>query len=232
MDERRAYLKQLASQSARRWSATPLPSSLAGETRIETRNTIYQLRDGVCYATVRREGVGAGRVHPSAFVGMRVVGWLSREDPQSGVTPEWRPGAYAVLWRPRQPNEEHSAVALTSTSHALRAVARPVPPPALVGREAPRPPAMVQARRASTPPPPPLPRAIPRSTLLPQPVTPSSWVPRAPPSSTRLHIDPYLRDVPGAPETPTPVARRASSMPPPLPPRVQGVRPLQLRVPD
>jgi len=222
MDERRAYLKQLAARSARRWSASPLPASFAGETRIVTRNTVYQLNDGVCYAVSRHEGAGAGRMHPSAFVGMRMVGWLMRDDPHAGITLEWKPGAYAVLWRPREASEEHSAVALTSTSHAFRVVARAVPPPEMVPREKPRAPVPVRSGRLSSPPP--LPLAIPRSTLLPRPVTPSSWVPPAPASTTHLH----LGHVPPAPETPT---RRVSSIPPPLPPRAQGVKPLQLRVP-
>jgi hypothetical protein len=184
MDQRRAYLKQLAAQSARRWSTSPPAPSLAGETRIETKNTVYELTDGVCHAVSRHEGAAAGRMHPSAFVGMRVVGWLMRDDPHAGVTQEWKAGAYAVLWRPREASEKHSAVALTSTSHAFRVV----------------------TRRLSSPPP------LPRSTLLPRPITPSSWVPPAP-------------------ETPTPPPRRASSIPPPLPPRTQGVKPLQLRGP-
>jgi hypothetical protein len=225
MDERRAYLKQLAARSARRWSTSPLPASFAGDTRIETRNTVYQLTDGVCYAVSRQEGAGAGRMHPSAFVGMRIVGWLMRDDPQAGITQEWKPGAYAVLWRPRGAGEEHSAVALTSTSHAFRVVARTVPPPELALRETARQPAAVRSRRLSSPPP--LPLAIPRSTLLPRPTTPSSWVPPAPSSTTRLHMG----QAPPAPDTPTPAVRRASSMPPPLPPRGHGVKPLQLRVP-
>ncbi len=200
MDERRAYLKKLASQSARRWSASPLPSAFAGETRIETRNTVYELREGVCYSVSRHEGAGAGRMHPSAFVGMRLVGWLMRDDPHAGITLDWKEGAYAVLWRPRQGNEEHSAVALTSTSHAFHVV----------------------ARRPSTPPP------LPRSTLLPRPTTPPSWVPPPPSSTTRLHMG----QIPDAPDTPTPAPRRVSSFPPPLPPRAQGVKPLQLRVPS
>jgi hypothetical protein len=225
MDERRAYLKQLAARSARRWSTSPLPPSFAGETRIETRNTVYQLTGGVCHAVSRQEGAGAGRMHPSAFVGMRLEGWLMRDDPHSGIALEWKPGAYAVLWRPREASEEHSAVALTSTSHAFRVVARTVPPPEASLRETARNPVPARSRRLSSPPP--LPLAIPRSTLLPRPVTPASWIPPAPPSTTRLHMG----HVPPAPETPTPVARRASSMPPPLPPRVQGVKPMQPRLP-
>jgi hypothetical protein len=230
MDQRRAYLKNLAARSARRWSAAPLAPCFAGETRIETRNTVYQLRDGVCYVVTRREDAGAGRMHPSAFVGMRIVGWLLRDDPEVGITSEWRPGAYAVLWRPREGSEEHSAVALTSASLGFRVVARsvgaqartptfrpPAPPPPA--------PATVRSGRSSTPPP--LPLAIPRSTVLPRPPAPPSWIPPAPSSMTRLHME----GVPEAPETPTPLAQRRSSVPPPLPPKAQGIRPMPLREP-
>ena len=213
MDERRAYLKDLAARSARRWSSAPLPHCFSGEARIETRNTTYRLRDGVCFDVARREGAGLGSSHPSEFVGMRVVGWLLREAPTSGITHEWQPGAYAVLWRPRQPLEAHSAVALTSATHAFRPGVRATVPPPL-----PRP---------STPPLLPLP--IPRSTLLPQPVTPPSWVPPPPLSTTRFHMGDSMRPLPPAPETPTPVRR--SSIPPPLPPTARALHPLPPRLP-
>jgi hypothetical protein len=205
MNGRRAYLKELAARSARRWSTEPLPASLAGETRIETRNTVYQLRDGICYAVTRHAGAEGRGMHPSSFVGMRVVGWLTQNHPQAGLHLEWTPGSYAVLWRPRLPHEEHSAVALTSSSHAFRAVA-PSPP---------------ELRRPSTPPP--LPAAA-RSTLLPRPATPAAWLQPAPLSTTRVHAG----QIPEPP--PTPTIRRPSSIPPPLPPRTQGVRPLQTRL--
>ncbi|HEY8090583.1 MAG TPA: hypothetical protein VIF09_22130 [Polyangiaceae bacterium] len=220
MDERRAYLKQLAARSARRWSATPLPECFAGETRIETRNTCYQLRDGVCHAVSRQQGSGPGRCHPSEFVGMRIVGWLLRDAPTSGVTLEWQPGAYAVLWRQRA-DREHSAVALTSTSVAFRPALRTSVPPPLPHPVATR-------SRSSTPPP--LPFQASRSTFLPQPVTPPSWIPPAPGSMTRLHMEELRRsEIPLAPETPTPARR--STVPPPLPPLASGRRPMPLRIP-
>jgi hypothetical protein len=163
MDSRRAYLKDLAARSARAWGAAPLPPSFAGETRIETRNTTYQLRDGICYAVHRNEDVGQGRAHPSAFVGMRIVGWLMREDPRSGISVEWRPGAYAVLWRQRSGSTEHSAVALTSSSSAFRVIARTVPPP------------LPQPSRQSAPPPPPdTPTPLRRTSSVPPPLPSSS----------------------------------------------------------
>jgi hypothetical protein len=233
MDQRRAYLKELSARSARRWSAQPLPRCFAGETRIETRNTVYLLRDGVCYLVTRREEAGAGRAHPGEFAGMRVVGWLLRDDPRAEVCSDWRPGAYAVLWRPRAPDEAHSAVALTSSTVAFRVVARTAPPPLpspTPSRAIPSPPRL---RRESTPPP--LPLALPRSSgIVPRdaaritrPPSPPSWVPPPPPSMTRLHMD----AVPAAPETPTPAVPRKSSVPPPLPVHAVGIRPMPLRIP-
>jgi hypothetical protein len=223
MDSRRAYLKDLAARSARAWGSTPLPPVFAGETRIETRNTIYQLRDGVCYAVNRNEEAGQGRAHPSAFVGMRIVGWLMREDPRAGISLDWRPGAYAVLWRSRAGSTEHSAVALTSSSSAFRVVARTVPAP------------LPEPSRQSAPPPATL-RVPP--PLVARAPAPPSFAPPAPPSTTRMH--PSV--VPQPPDTPTPL-RRTASVPPPLPSSRQApsrpapssrraaVRPLPLRVP-
>jgi hypothetical protein len=220
MDSRRAYLKDLAARSARSWGSTPLPPVFAGETRIETRNTTYQLRDGICYEVHRNEDAGQGRAHPSAFVGMRIVGWLMREDPRAGISLDWRPGAYAVLWRSRAESTEHSAVALTSSSSAFRLVARTVP-------QLPQP----QPSRPSSPPPPSV-RVPP--PLVARPPTPPSFAPPSPPSTTRVH--PPV--VPQPPDTPTPL-RRTSSVPPPLPSvrpvsrtgARAAVRPLPLRVP-
>jgi hypothetical protein len=221
MDSRRAYLKDLAARSARSWGSTPLPPAFSGETRIETRNTTYQLRDGICYAVQRNEDAGQGRAHPSAFVGMRIVGWLMREDPRAGISLDWHPGAYAVLWRSRSENTaEHSAVALTSSSSAFRVVARTVPP------QLPQP----QPSRPSAPPP---------AVRVPPPIvvrapTPPAFAPPGPPSTTRVH--PAV--VPQPPDTPTPL-RRTASIPPPLPSsrpaptpsRRAAVRPLPLRIP-
>jgi hypothetical protein len=202
MDERRAYLKQLAARSARRWSSAPLPECFVGETRIDTRNTCYQLRDGICYAVTRHEGGGGGQKHPSEFVGMRIVGWLMRETPRQGIMHEWQPGAYAVLWRPREGDEAHSAVALTSTTQSFRTILRVAPPPTFAQP--------ITTRQGRVPPPPPM--ALPRGSLLPRPMTPSPWVP-------------------SPPETPTP-PRRSSSVPPALPPTSPGGRrPLSLRTP-
>lgn len=166
MDERRAYLKQLASRSARSWADAPLPPAFAGETRVETRNTVYRLYDGICYAVTRREEAAPARTNPSAFAGMRLVGWLMRDDPRAGISLEWKPGAYAVLWRPRGESEEHSAIALTSTTLLFRTVARSVPPPLPARANSVRPPTPL-------PPPPPSMTRLHFSDVPPAPDTPT-----------------------------------------------------------
>jgi hypothetical protein len=220
MDLRRAQLKELAARSARLWGNMPIPPALRGETRVETRNTVYRLRDGICERIDRDGGGRPGSAHPDAFVGMRIVGWLLRDDPRSPLSLEWQPGAYAVLWRPRMGPTDRSAVALTSPTIAFQRVVRSVTP------------APSGIVRVSTPPP--LPAAAQRRTAPPirpalaQPPTPPS-VPRPPPpSTTRLHPS----QVPAPPETPTPLMR--PSTPPPLPPQARprataAVRPQPFR---
>ena len=167
MDSKRAHLKDLAARSARLWGGMPIHGSLAGETRIETRNTVYRLRDGICHRIERDARDQAGRAHPDAFVGMRVVGWLMRDDPRSALMMGWQPGAYAVLWRPRMGPTDRSAVALTSATVAFQRVVRATPtPPSRSGR-------------VSTPPPPPL--AAPRFPPLSRPPTPPSIARPSPP---------------------------------------------------
>jgi hypothetical protein len=168
MDTRRAHLKDLAWRFASYWENAVVPACLSGESRIETRNTVYQLRDGVCYAVVRDVEDGHGNAHASEMTGMRVVGWLPREGPEDLPMHKWEPGLRAVLWRPRT-RTERSAIAMTSRSVAFRQVARSVPPPL--------------PKRRTTPPP--LPSVMVRSSVLP--AAPPSIAPPPPPSTTRVH---------------------------------------------
>lgn len=131
MNERRAFLKDLAARSADAWAkenAATTPS-FRGETRVETKNTIYQFRDGTCVAVTRHDS--GWRADPTVFIGMRLVGWLAYDDPSAGLIQDWRPGAYAVLWRSRKPSETHASVALTSATISSEQTTRPSTPPPL-----------------------------------------------------------------------------------------------------
>lgn len=165
MNERRAFLKQLATRSADLWARAVQFGTFQGESKIVTRNTIYQLRDGVCVGVTRRDG--DFRSDPGVFVGMRMIGWLAYDDPRAGLMQSWRPGAYAVLWRPRAANEEHASVALTSASLAYETIPRePLP----IRRSAPPP----LPARAAMRPQPPLPSQIPTMTRVFVPAAPET----------------------------------------------------------
>lgn len=205
MDERRSFLKDLASRYADAWGGARDSSVFQGEGRVETRNTIYRVRDGVCVAVTRggrqdRGGAGAStpdsaaHADPTALIGMRLVGWLAHEDPTAGLTETWRPGAYAVLWRQRAPYETHSSVALTSATVSYESK---VPPPRIVSRaQAPSAVASTPMRKSVPPPLPPRASAHRRQPLAKLPTSPLP--PWAPSTLTRANI-------PMAPETPTPV---------------------------
>jgi hypothetical protein len=182
MDERRVFLKTLAHKSAEAWASSPVDPALRGETRIETRNTIYQLRDGVCVGVTRRTSNG-WRADPTVFIGMRVVGWLAYENPRAGLAPAWRPGSYAVLWRPRRTADIHSSVALTSATLAFEKVSPPkksTPPPLPARASSPPPPPPAPARTSAPPPPPPVPVAATARLMLQRPPTPVAARPPLP----------------------------------------------------
>ena len=116
MHARRALLKSLA--TVNRWDEAEIdayPRAFDGMTCVETRNTIYRFRDGVCFGITNRNQTRSGR--GSALVGMRIVGWLvtgTPDSPKQQLTRSWQSGACAVLFRPCATGGDDGAMALTS----------------------------------------------------------------------------------------------------------------------
>jgi hypothetical protein len=106
MQARKALLQRLAMVSD--WDSASR-TAFKGESWLESRNTLYRFRDGVCFEVGCREPRKAARAQE--LVGMRLVGWLDRE--RSAFMHEWQEGACAVMWRPAAPRAQE-AVALTS----------------------------------------------------------------------------------------------------------------------
>ena len=113
MEARRALLKKLASVTD--WDQTTR-AAFEGESWVETRNTIYRFRDGVCVAVARRDPRKKER--GSALLGMRLVGWVEGGPSCSRLSYEWTPGAYALLWRPERAGVDES-IAMTSCTTAF-----------------------------------------------------------------------------------------------------------------
>jgi hypothetical protein len=118
MESRRTLLEQLAtSLVGSRVAVAHTPASFDGETRVETRNTVYRLKDGVCIHVSQKDQRGAGA--RTDVVGMRVVGWLLPGGAPATVVHAWRPGTYAVLWRPGGKPSDATTFALTSATVAF-----------------------------------------------------------------------------------------------------------------
>ena len=108
MEARRELLKRLASVSD--WGGGTR-TAFEGESWIETKNTIYRFRDGVCTQVACRAGRKKARAR--SLVGMRLVAWLAGTDQHSRLAYEWEPGAYAVLWR-AEDEDGDEVMAMTS----------------------------------------------------------------------------------------------------------------------
>ena len=98
-DARRALLKKLATVTD--WDAASR-ASFAGESWLETRNTLYRFRDGVCFAVASRDPRKAALAR--AIVGMRLVGWLSGSGAR--IAREWEAGARGLLWRSQRDGDD------------------------------------------------------------------------------------------------------------------------------
>ncbi|CAN5205219.1 hypothetical protein BH09MYX1_BH09MYX1_38370 [soil metagenome] len=116
----RLWLKELAARCEVAWQTAVLPSSEEGQRRIETRHTIYVLEDSECIEVVRRDDGSP----VSSMQGMRLVGWYYDVDGDPRMASMWRPGARAVLWRPRRSSELESVIALTSPTFGFVHVGR------------------------------------------------------------------------------------------------------------
>ncbi len=112
-EPRRDLLKRLASVTD--WDSANR-TSFEGECWVETRNTIYRFRDGVCFEVSCSDPRKKPRA--SVLVGMRLVGWLEGGSERSRLSYEWTPGASALLWRPENAGEAE-AMAMTSRTTAF-----------------------------------------------------------------------------------------------------------------
>jgi hypothetical protein len=109
MTGRKALLKKLASVTD--WD-TARRAALEGESWLQTRNTLYRFRDGVCFAVATRDPAKQARA--SSVLGLRLVGWLVGNEGRGRFTYAWEVGAAAVLWKGGGGNGSDETMALTS----------------------------------------------------------------------------------------------------------------------
>ena len=92
-----AWLARLAPQSAAAWLALGA-RSFRGETSLETSNGVYRFRRGVFVSRARRPARSFDA--PKEMRGMRLIGFLADDGGAWSLSPRWRRGAHAVLWKP------------------------------------------------------------------------------------------------------------------------------------
>jgi len=125
-------LVRLARQSAATWQRVRGEAFL-GETIVETSNTIYRFENGVF--TGRAPKLSRGDWDsPPAMLDLEIIGFLSDEGGFWALSPRWREGSLAVLWRMSSDSAADKGFTLTSPTVAC-AIARPEP--AVIARDVP-----------------------------------------------------------------------------------------------
>ncbi|MBX3190720.1 MAG: hypothetical protein KF819_27225 [Labilithrix sp.] len=97
MDAPTAFLRQLATRSTATWQSRGR-RVFPGEASLETGNSLYRFRDGVFISRARKPARSFDA--PKSMRGMRLIGFLTEEAGRLSLSPRWRAGAHAVLWRP------------------------------------------------------------------------------------------------------------------------------------
>jgi hypothetical protein len=97
------FLVELAALSAARWHALGA-QTFPGELSIATDNSVYRFANGIFRGRVKN-GSRSFEV-PKAMRGTRLIGFLHDEGGLWSLSPRWREGAHAALWKPTAPNIE------------------------------------------------------------------------------------------------------------------------------
>lgn len=137
-----AWLAKLAPQSAAAWHALG-GRAFPGESSIETSNGLYRFRNGVFVSRARRPHRSFDA--PKEMRGMRLIGFLADEGGFWSLSPRWREGAHAVLWKPA--GADATSFILTSPTISI-ATEEPQPEPWVVKTSR----SGVHARRIARPP--------------------------------------------------------------------------------
>jgi hypothetical protein len=113
MHPRKALLKRLATVSD--WEAAS-HANFEGESWLQSRNTVFRFRDGICLEVASRDRARGNRA--GTLLGMRLLGWVVGEG--RVFTDQWAEGACAVLWRAGGGGTEESMAMTSATTSFAR----------------------------------------------------------------------------------------------------------------
>jgi hypothetical protein len=118
-----SFLAKLAPMSAGGWHALGA-QIYPGELSVATDNSVYRFKGGVFLGRARKNARTFDV--PKEMRGLRLVGFLHDEGGLWSLSPRWREGAHAVLWKPSETEEQ--AFLLTSRTREFT-IDEPAPAP-------------------------------------------------------------------------------------------------------
>jgi hypothetical protein len=99
----KTLLAKLAPMSAASWHALGA-EIFPGELSIATDNSVYRFKNGIFLSRAQKNTRSFDC--PKSMRGLRLIGLLHDEGGLWSLSPRWRAGAHAVLWKPDETDEE------------------------------------------------------------------------------------------------------------------------------
>lgn len=127
------HLADLASRSSAAWLEIGA-RIYAGELSVATGNSVYRFREGIFIS--RAQKPSRSFEAPKEMRGLRIIGFLREEGDTWLLTPQWRVGSHAVLWRVGGSDPTSFLLTSPTTDFALD---EPEPKPAPQPRPGPEP---------------------------------------------------------------------------------------------
>jgi hypothetical protein len=112
-----SFLAKIGPQSAAVWHALGA-QTFPGELSVATDNSVYRFKNGVFLSRATK----AGRSFdcPKAMRALRLIGFLHDEGGGLwSLSPRWRDGAHAVLWKPGSTEAESFILTSPSSSFTI-----------------------------------------------------------------------------------------------------------------
>jgi len=118
-----SFLAKIGPHSAAVWHALGA-QTFPGELSVATDNSIYRFKNGVFLSRAKK----AERSFdcPKAMRALRLIGFLHHEGGLWSLSPRWRDGAHAVMWKPG--STDASSFILTSPTSSFT-IDEPEPKP-------------------------------------------------------------------------------------------------------
>lgn len=175
LDAPTSFLAKIAARSAATWHALGA-QSFPGELSLATGNSVYRFKNGVFLSRAKK----AARSFecPKAMRAMRLIGFLKDENGMWSLSPRWREGAHAVLWKP---GSTDAASFILTSAVASFTIEEPDPKP-LRPEPSPSP---WTSRKAPTQ----------SGVMIRHTARPPSFRRPLPPSMTRIHLAPALPEI-------------------------------------